>query len=267
MDKVKVLIVDDEAVICEGLKADFMRMRHGWEYEVDTAQSVVKAEEIYYCKGVDIVITDINMPKGSGLILISQIRSFDSSCGILVLSAYDNFEYVRNAFTMGADDYLLKPISFSELEKCIGALMQKVLERRTIGTGRMAGGLSGKHSGTIADITEYVHLHIGEKLSAAEFAKKMAVSYSNFGKMFREHTGMSFSAYVLSCRMERAKEYLENPHIKIKQVAAKVGYRDNPQHFSRDFTRYAGLSPKEYRTQILESPSPAVWSKQKGDSH
>ena len=38
--------------------------------------------------------------------------------------------------------------------------------------------------------------------------------------------------------------------MKIKQVASKVGYRENPQHFSRDFTRQMGMSPKEYRAQV-----------------
>ena len=79
----------------------------------------------------------------------------------------------------------------------------------------------------------------------------MAVSYNSFGRLFREYMGMSFSAYLLQCRMECAKDYLENSHMKIKQVASKVGYRENPQHFSRDFTRQTGMSPKEYRAQML----------------
>ena len=62
----KVLIVDDEPLICESIQADFARMGHPWEYEVFTAGSVAAAEEIYYHEGIDILITDINMPGGSG---------------------------------------------------------------------------------------------------------------------------------------------------------------------------------------------------------
>lgn len=249
MEKIKVLLVDDEAVICESIKSDFQNMKHAWEYEVYTAQSVTQAEEIYYREGADIVITDINMPKGSGLLLVSEIRREDCNCGILILSAYDNFEYVRNAFTMGADDYMLKPIAYSELEKRIHLLVQKVMKRRN--ETEHEPQLSKERAYTAEDTVEYIRAHISEKLSAAEMAKKMAVSYSNFGKIFRDHTGMTFSAYVLWCRMECAKEYLQNPHIKIKQVAAKVGYRENPQHFSRDFTRQVGVSPKEYRKKYM----------------
>ncbi len=244
MDTVKVLLVDDEAVICEGLKSDFMKMRHPWEYQVFTAQSVPEAEEIYYREGADLIVTDIHMPKGSGLLLIMEMRKDNPDLGILVLSAYDNFEYVRNAFTMGADDYLLKPVAFSELEQKAKQLLLRTMRQETAAEGERAPS-------SIEEILEYIRAHIGEKITAAEMAKKMAVGYGNFGKLFRSRTGMAFSAYVLNCRMEAAKEYLENPHIKIKQIAAKVGYRDDPQHFSRDFTRQTGLSPKEYRAQIL----------------
>lgn len=239
----KVLLVDDEAIICESIKADFARMEHPWTYEVFTAQSVTEAEEIYYREEPQIVITDINMPKGSGLLLISEFHKTNPDCGILVLSAYDDFEYVRNAFTMGADDYILKPIAFSELESHV----KKLAGKQSQGSGKE----SGAENFTIEDVTAYVRAHIGERLSASEMAKKMAVSYSSFGKLFKAHTNMSFSGYILWYRMERAKEYLANPHIKIKQVASKVGYKENPQHFSRDFMRQTGLSPKEYRAQIV----------------
>lgn len=248
----KVLIVDDESLICESIKADIQRMEHPWEYEVFTAQSVTSAQEIYYCEEPDVVITDVNMPGGSGLILVSEIHKANPDCGLLVLSAYDDFEYVRNAFTMGAWDYILKPIAFVELENCVRNLAEKISAGKEsyrsdndYDTERQKGVFR------VEDVEDYIREHMGEKLSALEMARKMAVSYSSFGKLFREHTGMSFSSYLLWQRMECAKEYLESSHMKIKQVASKVGYRDNPQHFSRDFTRQVGMSPKEYRAQIF----------------
>lgn len=239
----KVLIVDDEQLICESLKADLARMDHPWKYEVFTARSVAAAEEIYYREEPRILITDINMPKGSGLILVSEIHKHNPACKILVVSAYDDFDYVRNAFVMGANDYILKPVAFSELENHMRRLAELVNAESVVQEEQV-------NIFKMEDVLDYVRQHIGERLNAAEMAKKMAVSYGNFGRLFREHTGMSFHGYVLWYRMERAKEYLENPHIKIKQVASKVGYRDNPQHFSRDFTRQVGIAPKEYRAQI-----------------
>ncbi len=131
-------------------------------------------------------------------------------------------------------------------------LAKKVTEEKTAGgQGRNADLSEKKRVFEMEDVVDYIRQHIGEKLSASEMARKMAVSYSSFGKLFREHTGKSFSSYLLWYRMECAKEYLENSTMKIKQVASKVGYRENPQHFSRDFTRQVGVTPKEYRAQKL----------------
>lgn len=251
----KVLIVDDETLICESIGADFKRMEHPWEYEVFLAQSVAEAQKIYYREEPDFVITDINMPGGSGLILVSEIHKENPGCALLVLSAYDDFEYVRNAFKMGAWDYILKPVAFSELEKCVGKLAHKMMaERNDCSLEGNADAEEGNSVFRMEDTVAYMREHVGEKLSASEMARKMAVSYSSFGKLFREYTGMSFSAWLLETRMECAKNYLENSRMKIKQVASKVGYRENPQHFSRDFTRQVGMSPKEYRAKKFAEP-------------
>lgn len=248
----KVLIVDDEPLICESIKADFKRMDHSWEYEVYTAQSVAAAREIYYGKEPEIVITDINMPGGSGLILVSEIHKDNPECALLVLSAYDDFEYVRNAFMMGAWDYVLKPIAFSELKKCVERLTERMLAGKEVFyPEKIEEGDNRRGVFQVRDVVDYIGQHLGERLNASEMAQKMAVSYSSFGKLFREQMGISFSAYLLKCRMERAKDYLENSNMKIKQVASKVGYRENPQHFSRDFTRQTGMSPKEYRAKMI----------------
>lgn len=249
----KVLIVDDEMLICESIKADFQRMEHPWEYEVFLAQSVTAAQEIFYREEPDFVITDINMPGGSGLILVAEIHKRNPGCALLVLSAYDDFEYVRNAFKMGAWDYILKPVAFSELDRCVEKLARKMIAAKD--DCRAMGNVDTEEENGVfgmEDVVAYIREHVGEKLSASELARKMAVSYSSFGKLFREYTGMSFSAYLLYSRMECAKDYLENSHMKIKQVASKVGYRENPQHFSRDFTRQVGMSPKEYRAEKYE---------------
>lgn len=244
-----VLVVDDEEIICESIKADFNRMDCGITFDVMTAVSVAEAESILENEKIDLLVTDINMPGGSGLLLVEKVRKKNLSCGILVISAYDDFNYVRNAFTLGADDYILKPIAFLELKshvEKIAAKSKSTEAEHTITDGQTEEKEKEAVFG-MEEVTAYIREHADEKISAADLAKKMAVSYNSFGKLFKDHTQMTFSNYVLHYRMELAKEYLRDPSIKIKQVASKVGYKENPQHFSRDFTRQVGVSPKEYR--------------------
>lgn len=244
-----VLVVDDEEIICESIKADFNRMDCGITFDVTTAVSVAEAEIILENEKIDLLVTDINMPGGSGLLLVEKVRKKNLLCGILVVSAYDDFDYVRNAFTLGADDYILKPIAFLELKSHVEKIAAKLksTEAEHSITDRQAEEKEKTAVFGMEEVTEYIRQHADEKLSAADLAKKMAVSYNSFGKLFKDHTQMTFSNYVLHYRMELAKEYLSDSSIKIKQVASKVGYKENPQHFSRDFTRQVGVSPKEYR--------------------
>ena len=69
-----VLVVDDEEIICESIKADFNRMDCGITFDVTTAVSVAEAEIILENEKIDLLVTDINMPGGSGLLLVEKVR-------------------------------------------------------------------------------------------------------------------------------------------------------------------------------------------------
>lgn len=240
----KVLIIDDEEIICTSLKADFDRFNHGISYEVYTANSAKEAEQIYEKEKIELIISDINMPKVSGLTLIEKIRQVDKECLIFVLSAYDDFTYVRNAFICGVNDYILKPISFYELDKKLKQYIGG--DSKTKEGGKNESGYPMEER-KIKDVLLYMEEHIAKNLTMSNAAEFVSMSYSHFSKLFREHTGTTFPNYLLKIRMEKAKEYLKNPYIKINHIAQKVGYQNNPHHFSRDFCKYSGVSPTEYR--------------------
>lgn len=110
-DVYNIIIVEDEPCIL-----DFLVEAVGWEkIEVNVAgaynDSKTAIENIIK-KNPDIVITDINMPGITGLKLIEQIRNRGFKNSVVIISAYDNFKYVKEAFKLGVNDYLLK----SELE-------------------------------------------------------------------------------------------------------------------------------------------------------
>ena len=216
---------------------------------VDQRSQILIIQIVHCCRCVtdSVYLQSCLFSLRMALVFLPQRRCL--LCGILVVSAYDDFDYVRNAFTLGADDYILKPIAFLELKSHVEKIAAKL--KSTEAEHSITDGQAEEKEKTavfgMEEVTEYIRQHADEKLSAADLAKKMAVSYNSFGKLFKDHTQMSFSNYVLHYRMELAKEYLSDSSIKIKQVASKVGYKENPQHFSRDFTRQVGVSPKEYR--------------------
>lgn len=104
---VKVLIVDDEAVVRIGLKSMIDWKTNGFDL-VGEAPNGEKALELIESQQPDIVLTDIKMPAMDGLELISYPFAPELRPQFIVLSSYDDFQFVKGALKAGAKDYLLK---------------------------------------------------------------------------------------------------------------------------------------------------------------
>ncbi|MEG2254715.1 MAG: response regulator, partial [Vagococcus sp.] len=103
-----ILIVDDEKSIRDGLKVLVPWEEHGFHI-IGEATNGREALVIIHEQQPDIVITDLIMPEYNGLELSETIQQQYPDTQFLVLSSYDDFPYVTEAFKNGAIDYLLKP--------------------------------------------------------------------------------------------------------------------------------------------------------------
>ncbi|MBP1963306.1 response regulator transcription factor [Paenibacillus aceris] len=121
----KVMIVDDEPLILKGMHAIIDWKRHGLRI-LSQAESGEEAIERFLEDPVDIIITDICMQGISGLQLIETVKSLDSNAKFIVLSGYDDFQYVKEGIRLGIENYLIKPIDVKELEATLEAAVQKL---------------------------------------------------------------------------------------------------------------------------------------------
>jgi|GEM_PF-4539443 len=103
----KVLLVDDEMIVRKGLKALVDWQKYEMEV-VAEAPNGEKALEIIHQTPINLVITDIRMPIIDGLELTRRIKQDDPQCKVLLLTCYNDFEYVKEALEIGASGYLLK---------------------------------------------------------------------------------------------------------------------------------------------------------------
>ena len=105
-----------------------------------------------------------------------------------------------------------------------------------------------KYAYILSTATEYVEKNFNREISMNEVAEKVSVSYTYFSRLFKEQMHQSFSEYVVSVRMREAKRLIqEDPSIKMKDVAALVGY-ESVYAFSRAFKQYFHVSPKQARS-------------------
>mgnify|MGYP001171376571 FL=1 len=127
--RLKMLIVDDEPLICQGLAKTIPWQEVGIEV-VDTAINGKKALEIMERETVDIVITDVNMPELDGIQLSRAIAERFSSVSIIMISGYDEFDYALQALRIGVEDYLLKPVDIDELMKLVNKVKMEMEEEK-----------------------------------------------------------------------------------------------------------------------------------------
>lgn len=93
---------------------------------------------------------------------------------------------------------------------------------------------------------DHIDKNYDKKISLKEISKLSGLGNSHFCFLFKTVTGMCFSRYLKLHRMEKAKNFLENTELLIKQIAYHVGYRDL-SNFNHDFKKTFGTSPSEYR--------------------
>jgi two-component system response regulator YesN len=114
----KVLIVDDEPMIREGLQTLVDWSKYGFAV-VGTASNGREAVEKHAVFSPDLILIDIRMPGMDGLQAIEEIRKTDNSCHFLILSGYAEFNYAKQAIAHNVDGYILKPIDEDELESYV----------------------------------------------------------------------------------------------------------------------------------------------------
>lgn len=115
-----ILIVDDEAFSVEGIKSNI-----NWEVlgieQVFTAFSMKQAQDIFLARhgAVDLMVCDIEMPKGSGIDLMTWVRGKGYGTVCIFLTCYSQFEYTSRAIQLQIFEYLLKPIAYGALSDTI----------------------------------------------------------------------------------------------------------------------------------------------------
>lgn len=125
----KVFIVDDEPFIIEGLYDIVDWALLGMEI-VGHAENGAEALEALKLIPADILITDISMPKMNGLDLIRNVRDYRPELKVIILSGFNDFDYLKDGMTLGIENYLLKPINLEEFKATLHTVVEKLNESK-----------------------------------------------------------------------------------------------------------------------------------------
>ena len=244
----KVLIVDDEPVIVEGL-----RKIVDWEkyncVVVGTASSGKEGLEMTEKYQPDILFTDIRMPGMDGLTMIAALRSEHRNMQIVILTGYRDFEYARTALNLRVFRYLVKPSKMKELDEAMESLTERLDKLGRSKEQEALEDTENANNFVVKQALSYIEQHYKEKLQLTDVAEKVYVSHWHLSKLLNS-TGKSFSDVLNEVRIENAKELMEDSSLHIADISDRVGFADTA-HFSRVFKKYTGMSANEYRNRFL----------------
>ncbi|MBM7570051.1 response regulator transcription factor [Aquibacillus albus] len=225
-----VLLVDDELIELEQLEFMIQPLFPLWKFFKATDAS--KAKTICNDIKINLAFLDINLPGKSGLELGEQIKKMNSGIDIIIVTAYQEFQFAKQSIRLGVIDYLTKPIIQNELEDVL----------KKYKTNNMP-----KYTKTIQDVLTIIHERYDEKLNLNTLAAEVFMNPAYLSRRFHEEVNKPLFEYLIQFRIKMAKKLLvENTNWSISIIADKVGF--NSQHyFSTTFRKVEGISPKDYR--------------------
>lgn len=239
-----VLIADDETWVIFGLKR--MIEKSGLPFRVigETNDGVTTLEEVEK-KKPDVLFSDIRMPGYTGLELLEHIQEKKLDVKVVFVSGYAEFTYAQKALSLGAVDYLLKPIKpdmmttvLKKLEvKLAGKVQEEVIEQKE------------EKVPVIEQIITEIQEHYTENITLTELAKKYGISVGYLSSLIKENVGLSYSGYVTARRIQKAKELLEDERLSMEQIAEQTGFRDH-FYFIKVFKKHTGITPGKYRKHM-----------------
>jgi two-component system response regulator YesN len=260
---ITLLIVDDELEIREGMNRSVPWAENGITV-IGTAANGREALRLIETMNPDIVLLDIIMPLMNGLEVLDHLPGIKRTPEIIILSGHDDFKYCQHALRHGAADYLLKPCHPQEILAVINNLKRQILafeaqsgqpqhlvaqSSQNINQIREQQPLH-KHSWKVVKhAVEYMENHFTENLNLEKVAQTVFVSPGYLSTLFKQELQRNFVDYLHEIRIRKAKELLANIHLKIYEVAIRVGYKD-AKYFSQVFKKLTGLAPNQYRDTI-----------------
>ncbi len=245
----KVVIVDDESIILEGLSKTLPWGK--WDCEVvATASDGEEGQQIIRQYKPDIVFSDIAMPGVDGLKMIAGIKSEFPDMEISILTGYRDFEYAQEAVRLGVRRFLLKPSSMKEIEEAVEAMTQELKKKKDSSeSDEMKEKVDTASSFIVKNAIKYIEEHYTERLTLLEVAEQTYVSQWHLSKLLNKDTGHSFSNLLNMTRIKKAQELLGDQSLRIGEIAEMVGFLDMA-HFSRVFKKITGVSANEYRNMM-----------------
>lgn len=239
-----LLVVDDEFFIVQGIISNVDSEDLGIS-RIYTAYSAAQARRIIENEQVDILLTDIEMPKENGLELLSWVQETHRDIITLILTGHQRFDYAHTAIRLHCFGYILKPVDKKtlndELRNAIRLLNSGMPDQNPSADGGPVRVSFEK------EVRDYIISHIADPdLNRDSIAEAVHLSPDYLSYIFRKTFNETLTDYILRMRIDQACFLLKRTSLSVDEISAQVGFLNVP-YFYRKFKDVTGMTPKKYR--------------------
>lgn len=244
----KIIVIEDEDVSRNGLVRIIEKMNPNYKVIGEAVNGLDGIDLIKELKP-DVVITDIKMPKLDGLMMVENLKDEKYQPLYVILSGFADFKFAQKAIRLGVTDYLIKPVTYEDIENILIRLNNEIILNSSIDNDDILEGIIDStnriYSLIIEKTVRKIQKDYNEKLVLEEIAEDYKVTREYLSSLFHKEVGTTFSKFLKIYRISIAKKMLLNEDIKIYEVAQKVGY-DDPRYFCRIFKEITGVSASAF---------------------
>lgn len=258
----RLIIAEDEDIIRMGLVQTVDWQSMGVEIAgaaADGSEALRLVQELQ----PEVLLTDIRMPRLSGLELAEKVLELGLPTRVVFLTSYAEFAYAREALRLQAVDYLLKPIEEKELQRVMAKIANELSEQPPNANPQQDAAAKDMAQ----DLTDWLALlhepglnpHVrkaleriaadyGKHLSIEAVAEELSVSTSYLSRKLKEATGHTFGSLLARYRLQEALKLLAKGEYRVYEVAEQTGFGEY-KSFCQTFKKYLHESPKRYMQQ------------------
>lgn len=236
-----ILVVDDEYYIVQDI-VNSVRWDQLDIAQVCTAYSMKQAQRVIETQKMDILLTDIEMPGGSGLDLIEWVHAKGQHPVIFLLTGHQRFDYAHRAIALQCAGYILKPVNNLELESAMRGICDISFVQEHISDNTW-----DQDETFVYRVRQLIRENLASKdLNRAFLAEELQFSEDYLSYLFHERFGQTLSSYITSSRIDKAKELLIHTSLPLEQISERTGF-SNSSYFNKKFKSATEMTPRQYR--------------------
>lgn len=254
-----ILVIENDSLEMDFIRS-VIREEFGRNYAVLTAHTGAQGIRSARHNDPKMILMDVLLPDMDGTDAIREMRQFLPNSCITILTACTDFYCAQKAISLRVYEYLLKPIKPHGLKSVL-----RQMERLSLGGPFSERGAEAASPALpqqisrktqipfIEEALRYIQAHYEEKLSLEDIGKRFYINGQYFSRVFKRETGMTFTEYINSLRVEAACGLLAATNYPAYRIANECGFSD-PSYFNRVFLKYKETTPQKYRRMRQEDP-------------